>query len=339
MINLNKEVVTKELLLDKIQDVDIYRFYSGRDVVLSGGQHSPLRKDKNPSFGYYAKGNEILFNDFVVGGGDCIKFVMLLFGLTYFEALSKIVVDFNLTTHFIYKKSNKTNKNYTLTSKDFKKNLLNQHNKFNLKKKSRDWRLYDYTFWYNFGITSKILEKYNVEPISHIFIGDSIITADKYAYCFKEFKDGVETYKIYQPFNKDYKWLNNHNDSVWQGWEQLPEKDDFLIITKSLKDVMSIVSVLGFPAVSLQSESVIPKESVIKELKSRFKYIDIFYDNDFDQEENWGQIMGNKLRDLTGFSTISIPDVYKSKDFSDLVKNKGIDKAKDIYHESIAFPF
>jgi hypothetical protein len=33
----------------------------------------------------------------------------------------------------------------------------------------------------------------------HIFLNDKIILADKHAYCFTEFKDGIETYKIYQP--------------------------------------------------------------------------------------------------------------------------------------------
>jgi hypothetical protein len=33
-------------------------------------------------------------------------------------------------------------------------------------------------------------------PISHIFLNDKIILADKHAYCFTEFKDGIETYKI-----------------------------------------------------------------------------------------------------------------------------------------------
>ena len=50
-----------------------------------------------------------------------------------------------------------------------------------------------------------------------------IIPAEKYAYVFVEFKDNVESLKIYQPFSEFYKWRNKHDSSVWDLWEQLPE--------------------------------------------------------------------------------------------------------------------
>src|SRR5690554_6240997 len=103
-INLNKKIVTKEGILQYIQDIDVYRYYTGSDIVIAGGLHSPLRDDNNPSFGYFiGESNEVCFKDFVLGAGDFVKFVMIKFGLTYFEALSKIIVDFNLTYHFDYK--------------------------------------------------------------------------------------------------------------------------------------------------------------------------------------------------------------------------------------------
>ena len=38
-----------------------------------------------------------------------------------------------------------------------------------------------------------------------------VIPCEKYAYAYIEFKDGLPTYKIYQPFSENYKWLNNHD--------------------------------------------------------------------------------------------------------------------------------
>ena len=340
-INLNKKIVTKEGILQYIQDIDIYRFYSGSEIALTGGLHSPLRNDNKPSFGYFqGESGEVCFKDFVLGAGDCIKFVMIMFGLTYFEALSKIVVDFNLTYHFIYKDVEKTKRNYDPDNYETRDKLLSKANNFVLGKKSRDFKLYDLKYWMQFGIDIDILKLYNVEPIEYIFINNTPILADKFAYCFKEFKDNKETYKIYQPFNKKYKWLNNHNDSVWQGWEQLPKKGYELIITKSLKDVMSIVNVLDIPAVSLQAESVLPKEQIIKELLDRFAKIYIWYDNDYDSPTNWGRQFGDKLQELfrTEFR-YEIEDKYKSKDFSDLVKNFGKEEAKDIFRNDISLPF
>ena len=108
---------------------------------------------------------------------------------------------------------------------------------------------------------------------------------------------------------------------MWQGWKQLPEKGDELIITKSLKDVMSIDSILGIPAVSLQSEGTKPKPHIIQELKNRFKTIYLLYDNDFDKEKNWGQIFAKELYKEFDMINLMIPSEFESKDFSDLVKN------------------
>lgn len=339
-INLNKKLVTKEGLLLHIQDIDVYRYYTGKEISMSGGINSPLRDDNSPSFGYFiGESGEICFKDFVLGAGDFVKFVMLMFGLTYFEALSKITIDFNLTYHFHYRDIEKTNKDYSPELYESRDKLLSKANNFILGKKSREWKLYDLTYWNQFGIDIDMLEKYNVEPVEYIFINNTPILADKYAYCFKEFKDNVETYKIYQPFNEKFKWINNHNDSIWQGWAQLPEKSDILIITKSLKDVMSITNVLELPSVSLQSESIIPKPYIIDELKERFNNIYLWYDNDFDKTINWGRELGNKLEAMFGFFRFEISSEYECKDFSDLVKTYGVDKSIKIFKNDISLPF
>lgn len=345
-INLNKEFVTKEGLLKHLDDITIYRMYlDGEDVSLRGNMNSPLREDKRPSFGFYmGESNEVCFNDFVLGKGDCIKFVQLKFGLSFFEALSKIAIDAGLENEFIIKNTFKTNVNtHGFPSRD---KIIENLNTVKLRKKKRDWQIHDIQYWRQFGISINTLEKYKVEPVSHVFIYDKIITCDKHAYCFKEFKDGIETYKIYQPFNEMYKWLNNHNDSIWQGWEQLPNNKNIrqydgktLIITKSLKDVMSIYEVTGIPAISLQTESTKPKQHIIDMLKDRFENIFILYDNDFDKEVNWGYEFGKKIADEFGMIQILIPTESKSKDFSDLVKNHGEEKAKKFLLTMIDLPF
>ena len=71
----------------------------------------------------------------------------------------------------------------------------------------------------------------------------------------------------------------------------------------------------------MQGEGYIPKEKVINILKERYKNIFILYDNDFNVSENHGRILGNKIANLFGLRQIEIPDVYQSKDPSDLCKN------------------
>lgn len=340
-LNKKQKVISKDEILKHYDELEIFRKYINEEIVpKSRPILSPLRKEQNPSFGFfYGEGNEICFNDFKLGKGDFIKFIMLKFGLTYFEALSKIACDFDLQEEYICKKFERTNFQKSKTTQPNKDELLAKYTGYSIGKKRRDWLAHDVLFWQQFGISKKTLEFFNVQPISYIFIDDNIFPADKYAYVFSEVKDGVETFKIYQPYNDKFKWINNHNNSVWQGWSQLPTTGNELIITKSLKDVMSLYEVCNIPAIALQSENIVPKRHVFDSLKSRFKTISLLYDNDFDSETNWGKIFGEKLASELGIADYYIDDKFQCKDFSDLVKNYGKIEAEKILMSETLLPF
>ena len=336
-INLNKQYVSKELLLRYLNEYDIFSHYLEEEIFIGKNTRSPFYLDKTPSLGFFmGEGNEICFNDFKLNiKGDCIKFVQLKFNLTYFEALSKIAIDFGMEDDFIIKRKGIVKSEETPVISLIEKN----YNKYKIGKIRKDWSLKELQFWKQYGISLETLNKYKVQSISHISYGDKIFLCKDISFCFLEHKDKKETYKIYQPFNESYKWLNSHDDSVWQGWEQLPEKEETLIITKSLKDVMSIVETTGYSAVALQSENVLPKLNVILELKERFNDIIILYDNDYDKEENWGKIFAKRLSEHTGFDTREISSHYECKDFSDFVKKYGTEKAEDMFLNEILLPF
>lgn len=341
MFNLNKEkqLISKSEILKYFNELEIFQHYIDDEVMLCKLILSPLRKENKASFGFFVgEGNEICFNDFKLGKGDFIQFLRLRDGLTYFEALSKIANDFNLQDDYICKIYPKNSDN-TPKVRIIKDDMLSKYTGYYLGKKSREWQSHDVLFWRQFGIGKQTLEFFNVQPISFIFIGDNCFPADKYAYCFIEMKDGIETYKIYQPFSENYKWINNHNNSVWQGWTQLPETADTLIITKSLKDVMSLYEVAKLPAIAMQSENVLPKRHVFQQLESRFTDIELLYDNDYDKDPNWGRIFGDKFAKEFGLIDCFIPNKYQSKDFSDLVKNFGKDVAKNILLHETLLPF
>lgn len=59
----------------------------------------------------------------------------------------------------------------------------------------------------------------------------------------------------------------------------LPKTGEYLVVTKSLKDVMTLYS-LGIPAIAPISENCFLSESQYNRLKERFKYIVLLYDND-----------------------------------------------------------
>lgn len=344
VIDLNKKekpLISKKAILKYFSDLDVYRLYmDGEDVQLGKAMLSPLRKEAKPSFGFFVgESAEICFKDHVLGTGDCIKFVQMKYGLNYFEALSQIAVDLELADDFICKKRKRTSDEDKYAYSQTRADMLNGLTSLTIGKIRRKWQIHDITYWQSYGISVSTLEKFNVEPIEYFLINGKPIKAEKYAYCFIEGKDGQETYKIYQPYSENYKWINNHNNSIWQGWEQLPNVGKNLIITKSLKDVMSLYEVAGYPAVALQSENIFPKYHVYEQLERRFEGIELLYDNDFDKEINWGLKFGEELATYLGIINCTIPDKYKCKDFSDLVKKFGRDEAQKILNNNVLMPF
>lgn len=87
----------------------------------------------------------------------------------------------------------------------------------------------------------------------------------------------------------------------------------------------------GVPAVSMQGEGYLPKDSVIEELKSRFENVWIFFDNDYNNPNNPGRTDAKNLCSKYGLFYVEIPSKYKSKDPSDLFKNHG----KETYLKAI----
>lgn len=339
-------IITKNDVLRAVNSLDVFKNYCpnfevGKDI------NSPFRKDVHPSFGIIkGRWDEYIFKDLATGeSGDCVDLVQKIYMLTYFEALSKIATDFELPKDkgYFYKDMGSVKTPVKEMSDEQREYLESLSSKSEIRIKARAYNNDDAEFWFTRGITFKVLQFYNVVPISHIFINDKIITADKLAYAFIEQKDSKETYKIYQPFNKELKWLSSHDSSVWQGWTQLPEKGTDLIITKSLKDVMSIVSTLRIPAVAMQSENTKPKQAIIDNLSNRFQQIYVLYDNDFDKDINIGRMLGRQLTKTIGESNpytyqLEFPDEYRVKDYSDSIIALGVDETKRIINDQM-LPF
>lgn len=340
-INLNsstydiKPLVTKEGILSHVNVLSIYKTYvEGYDGSSNVLLKSPLRgDDSNPSLGiFYSKiHNTFLFKDLGSGEvGDCFRYVQLLYGCTYFEALSIICRDFGLDKYFSCKPHYKSGKYIKYATTTEVKDFIEKNTKFNLQITSRKFRDYDYGYWGMYGITKETLQLYQVTPVSYIHINDMIVKADSFCYAYIEYKDGITTYKIYQPFSLKYKWLTNAPASVHQGYKQLADSGDLLIITKSLKDVMSIRDVLGISAIAIQCETVYIKPTVIEEYQNRFKQVITLFDNDR-QGKEWAQVYKNHYN----LEPIFIPDIYKQKDFSDLVRYYGPSRSQTIYNKLI----
>ena len=288
---------------------------------------SPLRKDNKPSFVIYERG---FFIDFASGEkGDSVSFVMKLNNIDFNSALCAIVEKLNVAYRFIIRKRN-----------DFVIKIASYNNPkassidldgCKIDVTVRKIKQEDIDYWKKYNINGEEeIKSFNIVPISHFFLNKKMYIAERLSYVFVEKKDGIITKKIYQPNSRYMKWINNNNGSVWELWEHLPEKGENLIITSSRKDAASIIKTLKIPSTSLQSESVIPKESVMNELFSRFENIYILYDNDFNSTKNWGQLSAEKIiKKYPKLIGLKINEKYAAKDFSDFVSIHGVRKTKE----------
>lgn len=329
-----KELNAKNIL-SLVSEEEIYKYYLPDNFKFNVPFSSPFRLDKIPSFIIGGKNRNYRFKDFATGeSGNCFNFVMKLYNINFNSALIQIINDLSIKDKFIVNTENYKINNKKAEYKNPGKTL--NIGEISLKIKRRDFEDYDYNYWNSYGISPNYLKYGRIVAISHYFINDIMYIAEKYAYAYIEKKDGKITYKVYQPFSKYKKWINNNNYSIWELWHLLPELNDILVITSSRKDALSIIENLRIPAVALQAESVIPKEVVIKEILRRFKKVYLLYDNDYNKEENWGQKMAEKIiSKYPEISNLVIDEKYLSKDYSDLTFNLGRIKAKEILKNMI----
>lgn len=319
-------------ILEKTTEANILSYYLGVTEIPTI-IHSPLRKDNNPSFGLYSpNGKRIYFVDFATKDrGGIFDLLCQMWKCSYSKVLTRISKDMpklcSIGTSNIHQHNSCSVKSTTKCKQGS-----------DLQCKVRDWASYDIEYWESYGISIDWLKYAEVYPISHkIIIKDGkkyVFAADKYAYAYVEHKEGKVTLKIYQPFNKSgYKWSSNIDRSVWSLWTKIPKYGTNLIISSSVKDCLNIMCNLKIPSICLQGEGYLPKPHIMEELKSRYKNIIVFFDNDFANPNNPGHNDAKKLSEEYNLKMVEIPKEYESKDPSDLHKKYGKDRYLVIMNE------
>ena len=305
-----------DVILSKITEYDIFAYYCSSFKTLNKKFCSELRKDETPSASIVMWSGNLLYKDF--GYPDhtfnCFSYVQFKYAISFIDALKIIDCDFNLNLS-----SKKEERLFTMGYLGSTKPQPKYVEKPTIiQKRARSWNKDDANFWRKYLVSKKILNTFAVEPISHYWVNNNRFTCKSITYVFK-FKN---RYKIYSPYEEKNKWLSNTKKTDVQGYNQLPNKGERLIITSSLKDVMCLYAA-GYHSIAMQSEMQIPNEKLISELKQRFNIVEILYDNDFNNVNNPGQNMAKKICDLYGFNNICIPQEYEVKDPSDLIFKVG----------------
>ena len=305
-------------ILNKISEADILAHYLNITQIPCI-INSPLRVDNHPSFGLYSTdGIKIHYKDLSTKeSGGTFDLLGKLWNLSYKQVLEKIYQELQF--------DNKSNTLITKTISCQINSKADYDNSTDLQCKVREWRQYDIEYWESFGISLKWLQYADVYPISHKIVikGDKkyILSADKYAYAYVEYKENKVTLKIYQPFNTKYKWSNKHDSSVISLWTKIPQKGDKLCICSSLKDALCLWSNIGIPSIAIQGEGYHISNTALNNLKERYTNIYICLDND-----EPGLTNANKLAKETQCTNIILPSFKGGKDISDFYKIYGKEK-------------
>lgn len=317
--------ITKQFLLDKASQETYLEYYLGIPVK-KGSFKSPLRADNTPTCSFYRKtSGDIVFKDF--SGAFCgnfINVVMTKYGVSYHKALKIIANDFGYVT---YPKLQKNPKPVEISTSEFK-----ESGKANIQVEIQQFTPEQLDWWLQYGITEKILKKFRVFSCKSVFLnGDYYTGCTKsnpiYGYYRGKNKDNTELWRIYFPLRSTFRFLSNWSSILLQGSMQLPETGDVLVITKSMKDVMTLYS-LGITAIAPNSENLFLTENQLKKIKKRFRRVILFYDNDLPGIRNM-----QKFRKEFGIECVWIPRSYGAKDISDFHKKYGREKTLELIHE------
>ena len=252
---------------------------------------------------YTNKDNNYRYKDFSTGkGGDSISLVKELYNLKYHQACQLIVEKYNE-----YVQKNKSG----YIAEEFKQQYKYKVSGY----KMREWNTQDQQYWTQFNIGTRILSKYNVVPFSSYTMvkEDSHLTI-KGIYIYGYFKNDGTLYKIYQPKTLDKKFIKV--DNYIQGLEQI-KPYDYLIITSSLKDIMSIKSLkLHADVIAPDSENTMISKEIMNNFIKSYKKVVLLFDNDQAGIESM-----KKYKDL--YPALSISILPMSKDVSDSIKDFG----------------
>ena len=265
--------------------------------------------EKTPSMVIRYINGSYIFKDFSSGkSGNHVTLVQELYNIPTNEALYKILMDYS---EYVI------NNGLPAITREIKSEERYKFSHYEL----RNWNVQDGKFWTSFGISSKILEQYNVKPLSKVVLSktDNPDVELKPTFCYGYFTNQGELYRVYQPYSKQ-KFVILNADYI-QGLNQLKFKSDYVIICSSLKDIMSFVATaINADLLAPNSENSLLDESVITWLKSRYKHVIILFDND-----KAGKDAANKY----SIYDISSINLDLKKDLSDSIKAFGIEKVRE----------
>lgn len=317
--------LTKELILSKYSEEQLMEHYLGVPIK-KGLFRSPLRNDMRPTCSIYRNG-DLIFKDFATGQHlNIFGVVQEKYNCDYYKALRIIANDFGIL------------KGEKVEVKEFTR--IQDKELADIKIEIQDFSKSELEWWNKYNITLDTLNKFNVYSCKHVFLNNELFAESSYncpiyGYYGGKIKENgkkIELWKCYFPSRKTYRFIGNYPSKKLQGYDKLPKKGKVCVITKSMKDVLSLYS-FGIPACAPNSEVIIPSEAIVKDLTSRFNYVFCLWDND-----RTGVSFLLKIRKkYPQLHCFIIPRRLGAKDFSDLVEKYGTNKTSEFIKEFINY--
>lgn len=319
--------LTKELILSRFSEEQIMEFYL-RIPIKKGLFRSPLRRDKEPTCSFYRSGKgDLIFKDFATGQHlNVFGVVQSLFNCDYFEALKIIANDFGIVRDkSITKNPGKINPNpVQIKDKEMSKIQI----------EVQDFSELELKWWGKYGIDLSILKKFDVYSCKHLFLNGQLLAKSQqhcpiFGYYGKKYQ-GLELWRCYFPKRTSFRFITNWPSKKIQGYDQLPKQGKLLVITKSMKDVMCLYS-CGITACAPNSETQFVSDSVLDDLKQRFRHIVVLFDND----ETGISFMNKLKKKHPDLIYTWIPRHYNAKDISDYYKEYGRKETLNLIKEFV----
>ncbi len=316
---VKKVQLTKEAILDKLSDYDIFRFYMpDKSWKLNQVTLSPFRQEKNPSFVIGNRKGYISYIDFADTNkrGDCFQFVEDLFNITHHDALRLIDKDFGLGIA-----SGKPTEEYKKIKAEYKQPDITKRNSL-IQVVTRKFTNRELEYWNSYHQSLDDLRANNVYAVKKVYLNKALFYMNEDELVFGYLYDGH--WKIYRPFaDKKSKWVpNNVPITVMDGKEDI-QHCRIAFINKSKKDYMVMKKL--FPcSCAVQNEGIgcFSTENV-QYLKDNSDIQILSFDSDVTGVQNSQQI--TKLFD---FEYANVPRNYLKegiKDWADLAKVHGME--------------
>lgn len=285
-------------LLSNINQLKVWSNLTGYSIpTLQGKFTNPFRKDNSPDcYLHLGSSGDLILVDFAnkEKGGSIYTILKREFDLTHIQIL-EYLKDFIGKVEY--------------------PELVNKSSEIQVSK--IEFNTSDLRYWASYGVTKEILNKVEVYKINNYSINSKLF---KSSYCYGyTFMSG--RHKIYLPYNRSNKFLGNSNDSDIYFYELLKDFQDTIHIVSGLKDALSLYS-LGYESIiAFNSEKIIPKEEVLRNIINKTNNIIIIYDKD-DTGLKYSSILEERINQIKNIS-INQTSLLTYKDVSIEIKHNG----------------